>query len=531
MHLQTLGNVKVRRRRVQSFDVFTKAEEICAVLTDLFGSIAVHRLFPVGQPDEKLGICVFTALSTVLESPECMKQKGLREHAFQAYALIVKKFDLFVRSSAFIVHALSNTTSEQLPAQFAALVALFAEQYSCPAVVGDLLREVGRVDAAQLNRDTAGARSVAGFLIETSSAAAKHVIPNISTLVNYLDAESYTLRNGVVQALGHLIERAFVPIPEESAGDVELIDGLTPALHETREQLFDILEERVHDINSFTRSKTLQVWVSLVRARCVELRHLGRIVRVGVDRLQDKSSAVRKYAIQLLYTILTFQQIGPNLDLSVFTRQMTERGLALQSDLLRLDAKRRQSQRAEGADAAPDGSDDQGKQQYSIAARDDEVLSKRKLQLDLLMWTVDLLSQLDSAIPSLLALLGSSSNSDVLESIEFFVVAKQFNVQRSDVGLKRMLGLVWSREPAVREAAIDAYRRLYLDIDFEDMNRSLATKAALEVGRALVALTEFATLAELTSLEELIGRLVLNKHIHPSVVEALWDIFQSFRNC
>lgn len=49
------------------------------------------------------------------------------------------------------------------------------------------------------------------------------------------------------------------------------------------------------------------------------------------------------------------------------------------------------------------------------------------------------------------------------EAIEFFVIVSQFGVPQAVFGVRRMLPLIWSKEPGVREAVLDAYRRLYLN--------------------------------------------------------------------
>lgn len=49
------------------------------------------------------------------------------------------------------------------------------------------------------------------------------------------------------------------------------------------------------------------------------------------------------------------------------------------------------------------------------------------------------------------------------EAIEFFVIVSQFGVPQAVLGVRRMLPLVWSKEPGIRDAVLDAYRTLYLN--------------------------------------------------------------------
>ena len=72
-------------------------------------------------------------------------------------------------------------------------------------------------------------------------------------------------------------------------------------------------------------------------------------------------------------------------------------------------------------------------------------------------------TQMERAIPTLCQLLGSKSITDVNESIEFFVVASEFGLQSAIIGVRRMLVLIWSRDTAVRDAVVEAYKGLYLD--------------------------------------------------------------------
>ena len=46
--------------------------------------------------------------------------------------------------------------------------------------------------------------------------------------------------------------------------------------------------------------------------------------------------------------------------------------------------------------------------------------------------------------------------------MEFFVMVFQFGVPQALFGVRRMLPLIWSKEPGVRDAVLNAYRQLYL---------------------------------------------------------------------
>ena len=81
-------------------------------------------------------------------------------------------------------------------------------------------------------------------------------------------------------------------------------------------------------------------------------------------------------------------------------------------------------------------------------------------------------------------------NADVLETINFFVSATQFQLECAGEGTRKMLPLIWSREAPIREAVTVAYERLYANL------AAVPSKAgAMHVAKNLIALTEGATLA------------------------------------
>ena len=166
--------------------------------------------------------------------------------------------------------------------------------------------------------DTSGTRCFAAFLVEVTQAVPDAVLPALSVLLPHLSGEvltinypclelhillppflssslphfppflslppssllpslspsllspslslhhkSYTMRNGVLGVMGEIVSRVFSsPEIDEQA-------------RVTRNQLLDKLEEHLHDVNAFVRSKTLQIWLQLfnkkVRNNLIEI--------------------------------------------------------------------------------------------------------------------------------------------------------------------------------------------------------------------------------------------------------------------
>lgn len=51
----------------------------------------------------------------------------------------------------------------------------------------------------------------------------------------------------------------------------------------------------------------------------------------------------------------------------------------------------------------------------------------------------------------------------VQEAVQFCVAVREFSVANSVSGVRKMLPLVWSTDAAIKDAVVQAYRRLYLN--------------------------------------------------------------------
>jgi len=86
-------------------------------------------------------------------------------------------------------------------------------------------------------------------------------------------------------------------------------------LTRVRDSILNILIERTYDKNYFTRAAVLKVWCFLIESNSIPLRFFNNICDIGIDRLKDKTSIVRKYAINLLINVLDNNPFGGNLSI------------------------------------------------------------------------------------------------------------------------------------------------------------------------------------------------------------------------
>ncbi|NWH35205.1 CND1 protein, partial [Chloropsis hardwickii] len=119
-----------------------------------------------------------------------------------------------------------------------------------------------------------------------------------------------------------------------------------------------------------------------------------------------------------------------------------------------------------------------------------------------------------------------NSVSVVQEAIEFFVTVSQFGVPQALLGVRRMLPLIWSKEPGIKEAVLNAYRQLYLSPS-EDSERAKAQALVHSLSLIMVD----ASLGTIQCLEEIISEFVQKEEIKPAVTQLLWERFTEKSPC
>lgn len=71
-------------------------------------------------------------------------------------------------------------------------------------------------------------------------------------------------------------------------------------------------------------------------------------------------------------------------------------------------------------------------------------------------------------------LLASKSKTDVLESMNFFVVSHRFQISNYETGVRKMIHLIWSKDSgdkesnSIKEYLIQNFIRIYIDCNSVD---------------------------------------------------------------
>jgi len=181
----------------------------------------------------------------------------------------------------------------------------YAANHNLSRLAMELFREIGRMNVVE--GKASGSKYVAPFLSELASRKPKLVLAHIGLVLSHLNSESYIFRSSIVTTIGYILTRS--DSEEDNAnvakekGDFVTDDDESPdhgsCIQKTRDSLFDLLTERIHDVSSYTRAAVLKAWVHLIENDSIPAERFLSVTRLAIDRLQDKTVIVRKNALQV----------------------------------------------------------------------------------------------------------------------------------------------------------------------------------------------------------------------------------------
>lgn len=158
-------------------------------------------------------------------------------------------------------------------------------------LINDILDQIKSIDINILSRDCSGPRSIASFLVELADKCPDEMFKYITDLLEFLDEDSYLLRNAVLEIIANVIIKQF--ISPTIVKNVRI-----------KNALLDKLEDHIHDVTSYTRSKVLTLWCNLLKNGAIPIDRLESVTKLIISRLYDRSCYVRKNAVHFLTMLL-----------------------------------------------------------------------------------------------------------------------------------------------------------------------------------------------------------------------------------
>ncbi|GLD63778.1 condensin complex subunit 1 [Lates japonicus] len=152
-------------------------------------------------------------------------------------------------------------------------------------------------------------------------------------------------------------------------------------------------------------------------------------------------------------------------------------------------------------------------------------LKKQEMLVQYLRDTETFALQVERAISVINTMLYWKTTSVVQEAVQFCVTVCEFSVANSVSGVRKMLPLVWSTDAAIKDAVVQAYRRLYLNPQGETVRMKAQTLVD-----SLSELMVDASLGTIQCLEEIVQEFFSSgSNLQSTVVQVLWERFTGKR--
>lgn len=493
---------KARRKSIIELDSWK--EGILHTLCSVLKRDDLPKLWKKDRVEDAFTLLFFKISFSLMENHDNIKSTLIKESIFKLItnALQIPSDNLQTVVSS-ILHMIMN--DEQMTNIVVELIDHIgkntsrATNDSCSTVeklfVSELFREIGSLE---LNNDTPGTKFLSQFISTIGEKVPTAILSNMSVVISHLNDESYNIRNAIIHAISRVIPTVLKQTSDENNSRNTTSENLTK---KTRDQLLTILEERVHDVNAYTRSKAIQCWCYLCEEKSIPLKILPKILETVLGRLYDKTSSVRKSAIHFLSTLLESNPYGADLKLAKFTEEATA-------------AKRI-------VDSLPKHTEEELENLPDLEQKEIRLTRDNAFKLYLFYKEgADFISKVHDTLPSVCQLLSSETITDVVECIDYLVKCYMFRIEISSFGLKKVLKLVWSPYQSIKDAASEAIQHIFMNT--ERLSRN--AEECIEVAKQFAEFVTECSQSELSALECIVNMLVLKNEFSKNLFLSLLEI-------
>ncbi|KAF9959343.1 Condensin complex subunit [Modicella reniformis] len=554
----------------QGTSTWTSEKQKAVELMSKCLELQLSKIWTATHEKETFVSLSFKPAYQILENKENIKISALKQRVYKVLCICIIRHNHEFGARTTILQNLQYW--EHTPEPMAELLEMLIRDYDYSQLADSILREVSAKEFDETIKDISVPRAFSKFLVKLSELAPKVVLKQMGLLIDHLDGESYMMRQAIVEVIGNLI--AYLSEVEQTDQVKNQVDGF-----------FDVLEERFMDNNAYVRTKLLQVICQLCDLRAKFPKRRQRIIELVIGRLSDKSFWTRKQAIKTLVRMIEthpYSMHGGELDLEDWEAKYIQITDELKATINRPSKKKAGGSSEKEADMEVEDSDqtseddnDKNKDKDKDSAKDNNNdndsdddnnndnnnnnNNNNKQDKDISLPTDEELLELQSskeyvtktlqqryyadairfihlihrAVPVMCELLASTMKLEVIEAMEFFVTIHRYKVRIANEGIRKMVHLVWMKDngdeaKSVRSRLVECYWQIYLA---PDDNLTEKDNTAL-IARNLVSLTYGSTLAELTSLEQLLSIIVADSMANTSditisdeVIEKLWQVY------
>ena len=217
-----------------------------------FTGLQLGRIFDSSSARESVASCFVKIAHRILENQENVKSLNTRRLALEVLAECAssqgycKGLQAIIMQDLIYFEHLSEPTAELMKMLFA------SEDSGCAQVCEEILKHLGSHRFSS-QESSASTKIAAVFFAKFSAIAPKDCLHSLSLFADQMDSEAYVIRMAMIEVIGMLI---FYLMSQEDRSD---------SIKAQTKSLFVALEERFHDVNSFVRSKALQVCCDLAK--------------------------------------------------------------------------------------------------------------------------------------------------------------------------------------------------------------------------------------------------------------------------
>nr|KAF6496614.1 non-SMC condensin I complex subunit D2 [Rousettus aegyptiacus] len=251
---------KARAKAAHGFDWEEERQPVLQLLTQML-QLDIRHLWNHSIIEEEFVSLVTGCCYRLLENPTISHQKNraTREAITHLLGVALTRYNHLLSATVKIIQMLQHF--EHLAPVLVAAVSLWATDYGMKSIVGEIVREIGQKCPQELSRDSSGAKGFAAFLTELAERVPAILMSSMCILVDHLDGENYMMRNAVLAAMAEMV--------------LQVLNGdqLEEAARDTRDQFLDTMQAHSHDVNSFVRSRVLQLFTRIVQQKVISLLH------------------------------------------------------------------------------------------------------------------------------------------------------------------------------------------------------------------------------------------------------------------
>ncbi|KAH9998700.1 non-SMC mitotic condensation complex subunit 1-domain-containing protein [Russula vinacea] len=570
-------------------------DHIVAVLTLISKvlKLKTSKIWTVSAERDTFIGCLTAPAYHITENEQYMKSQPIKLGVYKVICLAVKHHGHGPAAQTTIMQSLQY--NEHLPEPMAECLNVLLKEFDHAQLGDEILREIA---AKSFNaQDTKGPRNFSKFLTQFAEWAPRAVLKQISLLLSHLDSESYPMRMAIVEIIGHLIRE--LACSEDLTSDAHqtqkqlnrlydlLIERTLDISSYVRSKVFNVLSRMcdlpvkfpkqrlaitgvavtaLEDKVAGVRKNAISLIVKLIVTHPYGLMHGGLLgMQEWEERYREVMAELQKTEKALDDTLTGGADTGamdkgedeheePSSSARPKKKKNRSRHRSEDTeDAMEVDEEVEDegADEDEVADSIMDDDDEEGgpssqKSELGMAALTDEQAALAALESNQLLHlrlrkryyseALSFIRQVEEAAKMISELLGSTHKTEVLESMEFFRVAHEYQLDSAKIGIKKMLHLIWSKDNSsmsedgkelkgVRSRLLECYRSLYFD-PLPDMEPKQQVN---RIAKNMIELTYDATLAELTSLEEMMRYMMDDDRIHSDVVNMLWQAYSSER--